>query len=147
MKLLISLLFILFFSVHTFAQSFTDKLYVIPKSSTLVEHRWSSEQGLDFDIVNYQTNQGKGVYMYIGVSENTRTNFEKSFYTPILGEPVKVYEQCESKNCRYSALVNTQLVSHGREIWAQIWVETKKGELNMYLDWLANLSFSLKDPK
>ena len=146
MKLFAPLLIALLLSSNALSQSFADKLYVVPSNVKLKDHRWSSKQGLDFDVVNHQTTDGHGVYMYIGVSESARVDFTDFVYTPILGKPIKLYETCEGKECRYTALVNTELVSHGREIWVQVWLKAHKDTLNVYLDWLSTLTFALKEP-
>lgn len=141
MKLFFLLGLFSFFSVQVDAQSFPENLRVIPVNEKLEGHRWSYRQGLDFDIVNHRMSDGSGIQMYIDVSEKTKVSSTDFVYAVVMGAPTKLYERCKKGECKYTVLVKTGVKSNQKDIWVQIWVNTKKSDLDLYLDWLEKLTF------
>jgi hypothetical protein len=131
-------------SLNVSAQSFADELSVFPVNAGLEGHNWSHRQGLEFDVVNHKAASGNGIHMYIGVSGNITVEFADSIPVKMLGQTVTFYTKCDGDVCQYTSLVNTGLKSNKYEVWTQIWLTTEKKNLDMYLEWLAALSFSAK---
>lgn len=128
------------------AEIFPDDLYAMPLGNELPDHQWSFRQGLDFDTINFKNSKGKGIHMYMGISESSAVTTDSYLDAVVMDKPTKLYEKCAAKNdCMYSTLINTGGLVNGNVLWAQIWIKPEnKKDLDTYIDWLSSLKFETR---
>jgi hypothetical protein len=124
------------------AEELPADLYLTPIADSLPQHQWHYRQGLDFDVIHYETPQKNGVKLYMGVNENAALQSADFIEAIALEKPVKLFKKCSGKNnCMYSTTIIAGTQKNGDPLWVQLWITPENDNITAYINWLGSLQF------